>query len=140
MVTRAAISFLPFVTGVVLLLGGVTDGHDGWGYYVWPLLWIFFAWRFAVMGMQVSSWGVRILNPLMTWSYPWSKIDRFELVSTGELFARHNVGIALVTVSGRQRLVWSFTTSRLLPSRFSPGTQEEVLERLNSELRARVDA
>ena len=108
----------------------------GWGKFAWPAIWLFIAWRFLVLGLYVSDWGVLIKNPVLTWWYPWRNIDHFELAPTGEMFARRATGIAVVTRRGRRRLAWALTTSRLMPNSLSIERQEEVLAELNSRVAA----
>lgn len=125
---------MAFVLGVFALIAVLSGSTRGWGRFVWPAIWLFVAWRFVVLGVYVNDWGVRIKNPVVTWWYPWRKIDRFELSSTGEIFAPKANGVALVTSSGRRRLAWALTTSRLLPNSLSSERQDEILAELNGRV------
>lgn len=128
-VGRAVLSGIAAGVGVFGFIAAITDGRQS-SDYIWPLVLLFVAWRFFRLGLYTSAWGVRICNPVLAWWYPWSRVARFELASTGELFAPKAKGIALVTTAGKRRLSWDLTTSGLL-IRLSSDAQGILLDELN---------
>jgi hypothetical protein len=110
---RTALAVFVFGAWLVILVLIATNPGHGSGRFIWPTLYLFVAWRFSRLGVYVSDWGVRICNPIVTWWYPWRRIDRFELGPTGEMFAPKAQAIVLVTTSGRRRLAWGLASSML---------------------------
>ena len=132
-VTRALISGVVAAAGILLLVLGATresDSGSGWDRFLWPSIAIFIAWRFYRLGLYTSEQGVRICNPLLTWWYPWHRIDRFEPAPTGEMFARGATTVALVTTEARRRQAFGLSTSGI-PFSLSAELQLLILEDLN---------
>jgi hypothetical protein len=127
---RAVVSGIVAVVGVWFLVVTATEDAGDWKRFIWPALTIFIAWRFVRLGLYTSEWGVRISNPVMTWWYPWSRVDHFELAPTGEMFAPKAKAIALVTTEDKKRLSWDLTTSGFL-IRLSAVDQWELLAEVN---------
>jgi len=132
LIVRGVLSAVVFGLAVFSLLAVIDSSERGWAIFVWPAIYAFCAWRFARLGVYTSEWGVRI-NSVVTWWYPWRKIDHFELGRTGEMFARNATAIVLVTTSGRRRLAWGTATSTR-PIRTSGPRQDAILDALNERL------
>lgn len=135
---RRILSAVAMLLGAIYIGALASSATRTWTMFIWPAIWIFLGWRFLVMGLYVSEWGVRISNPVLTYWRPWRDIEHFELGSTGEMFAPKAKGIVVVTKSGRRELAWALTTSRKLPSPLSAEWQEELIQWLNAQIPAAV--
>lgn len=128
---RLLLATLPLLAGAGILIDATRHSNTlDWGDSAWVAVWVFIAWRFARLGFFTSRWGVRICNPALTWWYPWSKIDHFELVSTNELFHRDAKAVALVTTRGTRRPIYALSTS-IMFFRLPEGHQAVILDDLN---------
>lgn len=131
---RAVVSSITLSVAVLTLVASLsTSKAEPRSFYIWPAIWFFLAWRFFRLGCYTSPWGVRICNPVLTFWYPWRKIDHFELGSTGEMFAPKAQAVIMVTDKGKRRTIWSLATSMLF-FRLSEAKQKEVLSDLNGRV------
>jgi hypothetical protein len=133
---RGTLSAIVAAVAIVTLVATLSDGfvwREDKTPLIWTAIWFFVAWRFLSLGVYVNEWGVKISNPIVTWYYPWRKVDLFELVSTGEMFRPKARCIALVTRKGKQRPALALSTSRL----WIPLTEEQQAHLL-AELNSRV--
>jgi hypothetical protein len=134
--TRGILAAIAFLLGVGSIYGVATASSGSWTRFIWPSIYVFLAWRFLVMGLYVSDWGVRVNNPVLTYWHPWRDVEHFELGSTGEMFARKAKGIVVVTKANKRRLAWALTTSRMIPKAVSTESQQELLAWLNARIPA----
>jgi hypothetical protein len=128
---RAALSLVAAAGGIVYLVITITSVEGSWTKFIWPAAYLFVAWRFVGFGVYTSEWGVRINNPVLTWWYPWRRIDHFELAPTGELFAPKAQAVALVSTKGRRRSALGLSASRMFFA-LNDDTQAEIMADLNA--------
>lgn len=128
---RAILAIPPLILSVATFIAEL-NSNDGFVAedLFWPLLWFFVAWRFFRLGLYTSPWGVRISNPVLTYWYPWRKIDRFDIVLGEEAFLKKPKIVALVTKRNRRRPIFSLSTGVAFFS-LDEAKQAEVIDRLN---------